>query len=817
MWFSSLKKAVRMLSNNEKVSNAQATLPIFVDIYGRNIHDGNEFFYPKKVRGVPVFTVDSIYKHHLPIINEIIGKSGIGSQRKTNDNKQLIDELYAQVIKRFIAFAHMLPASEYHHHSTTGGLIAHSLQTSLFALQYSRDRRPESTKYQDIDKQMEPVYRYAAWLGGLLHDAGKICRDVVVDAVEVYDGKNNRRLEGNERVPTWRPQKESLIDWAARFKVATYSVAYKPDRVHNQHNIDSALLLPKVVGKGAVFDYLVENPVNLYERISEALSGHETSVDYLSTCIRKADILSVNKDIKTINDVQLGERKLSMEAMILRTLKIVKTEWEYNVPHGHVWVLGDSVYLRHTKAFDSLVKKSKQLHYTLPSDTRIVISIMEASGMLESYDAEHKLVNFAPGRYTHTDIQQIFDGQQTVPIEQLFKMRWKGTLFGSDPMPDSGQGLLISPDGKMIELVSLDGKVTRYEKAISEKPVNIETANDEQIAVTEQNSNTSTAVCTTNKDTPEQNTQACAKSNNKKKPEKVKDMEREIKPSQTPAPKQNKPSNKGIVFKNAKTTTEETKLGAEVEPRNLITSCDTQQDQPVPSTVITIESPEKEDETSMEDNQVADIIHSVLHELYDTLEEVKVPDDKQSLGYWVSLPKLTVQLGVQKPKEAITYIKEQGLAVLDGSNILIVTLSNQGEHFNAVCLRAKPEGESQTQSEPKKAAIKKIKRTKTETQKEDLGLISVLMNPKPNSLAETVKWSLEHNMESWYTETNSGIQFSISKLASLLSKRTGKRVLARKAAQLLSKYDEITMSEIEGQITYLVPYEMLNTVVDERG
>lgn len=436
----------------------------FVDIYGRPIENGIEFFYPKKNVGIPVFSANTIYRQHLKMINDILDKSMIGDHRRTPDGDSVIDELYRKVIKRYITYAHMLPASENHHHSNTGGLIAHSLQAALFSLQYGRSAKPESTKYQDLDKMVEPIYRYASFVGGLLHDAGKISRDMTVEAVDIVDNKKNRPATKRDGIPIWRPQKESLLGWAKRFSVATYSVKFKPDRLHNSHNIDSAMFLPRVVGTGFAFDYLIENPVNVFKVLSESLSGHETSSDYLSTCIRKADILSVTKDVSMLNDEKLGDRKMSKEALILKSIQAVKPEWSYNVPFGDVWVLGDAVYLRYTKAFDSILKKGQSLQYPLPNDTRIIISIMESSGMLESYDSNNKIFNFAPGHFSHEDIEKIFLGEMTPNVEQLLKLKWKGTVFGSDPMPDNGDGILLSHDGNLIEKVSAHGKVTRYEK-----------------------------------------------------------------------------------------------------------------------------------------------------------------------------------------------------------------------------------------------------------------------------------------------------------------------------------------------------------------
>lgn len=43
--------------------------------------------------------------------------------------------LYVPTIERFASFAHLLPASQSHHHRGAGGLLRHSLEVGLWALQ----------------------------------------------------------------------------------------------------------------------------------------------------------------------------------------------------------------------------------------------------------------------------------------------------------------------------------------------------------------------------------------------------------------------------------------------------------------------------------------------------------------------------------------------------------------------------------------------------------------------------------------------------------------------------------------------------------
>ena len=51
--------------SKKRVDNASTQQErCIVDIYGRPVEDALEYFYPKQIKGIPVFSVDSIYNHY---------------------------------------------------------------------------------------------------------------------------------------------------------------------------------------------------------------------------------------------------------------------------------------------------------------------------------------------------------------------------------------------------------------------------------------------------------------------------------------------------------------------------------------------------------------------------------------------------------------------------------------------------------------------------------------------------------------------------------------------------------------------------------
>lgn len=502
-----------------------------VDIYGREIENGLEFFYPKQIVGIPVFSPESIYNHYRERIESIRLESGIGEHR-LHDGKTQLDLLFTDVVLRYIEYIHMLPASENHHHCTPGGLIVHSLEASFHTQKYAKEHKPESTGLSDIDRASLPKYRYAAWLASLLHDAGKVLRDIIVHAVEVeYKGKNTKVTNDNP-VPIWRPQKETLVAWAKSHHVATYSITYLKDRIHNQHNVDSIQVLQPVLGQGFALDYLLDSPSDVHGQLVRILAGHMNGKDYLSTSVRRGDTLSTSQNMAQSSENNfMTSQSLSTSAKIFKALKIAQRNWTYNEANSEAFVIGGEVYLRYTKAFHSIVKTALANDLSIPNKIETVTMVMEDAGIIESFDENHRSVKFCAGEFTDKQLSGIQTGKQVVTWSTLIKVKWKGLIFGEEATPDSLSGVFYASESDKLIEVNTYGECKLFESAQSA------TSNNLSTSPTEQDTPISTQVTPTS-DTP--------KSHPSQTPSDS--------PSATPKSKLAKTKRPAIVFKNAPTS-----------------------------------------------------------------------------------------------------------------------------------------------------------------------------------------------------------------------------------------------------------------------
>jgi len=145
--------------------------------------------------------------------------------------------LYVPAIERFASFAHLLPASQSHHHRGAGGLLRHSLEVGLWALQSADKVLFDAAKTPSQRREMEPRWQFAVFVAALCHDAGKPVTDLVV---------TNR-----DRTAVWKAIKEDLYDWAKKNKIDAYFLDWREGR-SRQHTALSNLIADRIIGTEAL-------------------------------------------------------------------------------------------------------------------------------------------------------------------------------------------------------------------------------------------------------------------------------------------------------------------------------------------------------------------------------------------------------------------------------------------------------------------------------------------------------------------------------------------------------------------------------------
>lgn len=255
--------------------------------------------------------------------------------------------LYVPAIERFASFAHLLPASQSHHHRGAGGLLRHSLEVGLWALQSADKVLLDAAKTPSQRRKMEPRWQFAVFAAALCHDAGKPVTDLVV---------TNR-----DRTAVWKAIKEDLYDWARKNKVDAYFLDWREGRLR-QHTALSNLIADRIIGTEAL-EWIEEGGTELIVWLLESLNCNPGPANLIHDLVIKADQTSVERDLKSLGVAMAGydlgvpvERHLTD---IMRRL-VKEGAWLVNEPGARLWNIGGHLYLIWPAAGEEIAKQVRE-------------------------------------------------------------------------------------------------------------------------------------------------------------------------------------------------------------------------------------------------------------------------------------------------------------------------------------------------------------------------------------------------------------------------------------------------------------------------
>ncbi|BDP33488.1 MULTISPECIES: MobH family relaxase [Vibrio] len=497
--------------------------------------------YPPETKGIPVITLEKILASQSEILRLMHRDSGLPDPEEDKGNSkgdkkkkeyQLnFDTLFRQVVTNYIRYVHLLPASENHHHSDVGGLARHSLEVALNSLRRSQQQVLPAIGHLDEEQARKPRWQYAAWICGLLHDAGKILYDM-----RVYD------VDTGE---DWNPYLSDLISWAHENKVSRYRVTWKPEHRHKKHENLSVQVLEWILTPEAKF-YLMDNSDELPIAINHALAHYGGSDGYLQTCIREADSASTEKDIRTQWHEMIGKRRYPLESAIVKAMRRLRDSWDVNKPKGHIWIIGEEVYLAWPKSIQLIVQQLQEDKVDVPVNPTRILEILEERNLVNRIDESVTYSMFTP------------EMEDVTGAERVIQLAWPGLLYETMPVPRSVPGVLrLNNDGKSLEYRK-DGSVVEIdpEHDADEKNTGASESQSSREATKQRKNlkNTTKAESETDVGSVDSNASNKAEGSKPKKPRKKpaakKTVDKKDSSTQASTPPKATDSNKGLVFAN---------------------------------------------------------------------------------------------------------------------------------------------------------------------------------------------------------------------------------------------------------------------------
>ena len=258
-------------------------------------------------------------------------------------SREEFDRLVIPVLKNFISYAHLLPASESNHHRLEGGLVHHCLEVAYNAAQISRSHIFATGKTVREKRDNEERWRVAAMLAGLFHDVAKPATDYTVTAME------------GELV--WDPVTGSLESWLIDNHIDRYFLLWKPGR-HKEHEgsflslfaFMMTLEMKKYLGGG--------NSSEIYNAIEQAVSGRAIHKP-LARIMMEADQASVINDLKRHKiDTSSSGFGIPVDRYIFDAVRelIKSKDWTVNQHGSRVW------YIKGHGAFVDLIEGSNEIY-----------------------------------------------------------------------------------------------------------------------------------------------------------------------------------------------------------------------------------------------------------------------------------------------------------------------------------------------------------------------------------------------------------------------------------------------------------------------
>ncbi|MCW1830007.1 TraI domain-containing protein [Enterobacter asburiae] len=414
--------------------------------------------YPSRPTGIQSFNEQSIlslYRDKLQTAKMLLA---IGDSDIREDAFSFTNLILKPLIE-YIRWVHLLPASENHHHNGIGGLFSHSLDVAILSLKnaYHSELRPIG--YQDEEVQRRKVYLYAAFISGLVHDAGKIY-DVDILSVNI------------EPSITWTPSKHSLLDWARENNIFEYEIVWR-SRVHNQHNIWSGIFLERILNPVCMAYLDIVTKERVYSKMLTALNFYNDGNDYLSRCVRKADYYSTGTDLNVMRDPVMGLRSNDAAARVLGSLK-------HNFQHlnindfkskpMHLIIINGEVYLNENAFLDFVLADFEKMQFNFPqgeAGKNVLTEALVQRGYVEPYSNERVVNYFIPGVFSEDDIARIFiKGIANLEFYNLLKLKWVGLVFDSYKIPDSVPGLFSINANKDFLYINEQRLLTEFRRPV---------------------------------------------------------------------------------------------------------------------------------------------------------------------------------------------------------------------------------------------------------------------------------------------------------------------------------------------------------------
>lgn len=391
-------------------------------------HNWRNLRYPPYQEGYPGQIAGTWFmrKYQAELIDRIAGSIG------------LPDDEYARyvepILSNFAELAHLLPASQNHHHDGPGGLLRHSLEVAAYTLDGCLTSAFDASETPARRSMRLRRWYVAGVAAGLLHDAGKPLSDIRATS---FDGAEE-----------WNYERETLHTWSVRTGLPRYFLHWNPDRHANHVQVSVSLVRGIIPDEARA--WIRDGGHDIYEAMLDAISG--TGKSPLTALVAWADETSVKHDIRkgprngSGGDTGVPVPRLVTDAM----LRLIDDgSWKVNTPGGRVWVATDGVYIAWSQAAGEIVKMVVgDGVVALPRSPETLIGTLASHGIAE---------RAANGELYWYVTPHLLRKNGQAPALRCLKLTSPDLLFPLSPVPPP-ISISLGKEGKLKDLIAPNDK-----------------------------------------------------------------------------------------------------------------------------------------------------------------------------------------------------------------------------------------------------------------------------------------------------------------------------------------------------------------------
>lgn len=385
--------------------------------------------YPPRADGVDIHPVEVICAAQNDLLKLIMFELGLIDPLKVGFNSNILNDktrvfnyqtLVQPVVEKFIGYAHLLPASENHHHAAVGGLVRHSLEVSLYSLRHFTKLELPAVRFPDELISKRSRWEYAAWVTGLAHDLGKPLFDMKVISPSGL---------------VWNPNSQDIYTWKSINQVLKYQVEWRHTSRHGKHTGLAAIILERILTPEAK-RFLFDGSDDLQIMMQEALSGIDNGHNPILQALKKGEARSVHNDMKWQWDRLTGGRKQTLEAAFVKKLTMIRREWKINILNeSKIWVIGQDAFVTYPGAIQLIMDELRNDGWSVPSQATIMTEMLLERRLVEPIMGDYNTGYFMP------------DGSTGRP-DRIIKLKWAGMLFEDEIIPRGSSGRIeVTKDG----------------------------------------------------------------------------------------------------------------------------------------------------------------------------------------------------------------------------------------------------------------------------------------------------------------------------------------------------------------------------------